>query len=387
MTSTVPERSHRTHGFEPLRPRIARTTVGFFGTPSFSPRLVERRSRLVEIEAKPFNAETPMDVLAEPETPTAAFYVRNHFDVPRVAPESWRLRIDGAVERSMALSLSDLERFPQRTLSATLECAGNGRASMDPTPPGTPWRFGACGTARFTGVPLAGVLQKAGPRRGAREALLVGADRGEVEPGQSEVFARSLPMAVALNGDALLAWEMNGEPLTRDHGAPLRLVVPRWYGIASVKWLTGITVLARPFDGYFQKEKYVYVGESGTPDGAPVTVMRVRSVIGRPADGARLHLGPIEVAGTAWSGSGAIRGVDVSADDGRSWSPATLHPNDSPLAATPWRHRWVPPRPGSYVLMARATDDAGNTQPLGSTHNVHGYGNNVVHRVRLTVVR
>jgi len=257
---------------------------------------------------------------------------------------------------------------------------------MDPLPPGTPWRFGAAGTARFTGTPLASVLEQGRVRSTTIETLFVGADEGEAEPGRSMSFARSLPMAVALHADTLLAWEMNDEPLTRDHGAPLRLVVPRWYGVASVKWLLRITVLSRPFDGYFQEDRYVFTGEPGTPNGTPLTVMRVRAVIGRPSEGARVPLGPVEVVGSAWSGSAAIRSVAVSADGGRTWSTAELRPPRSPYAATTWRHPWIPPKPGSYVLTVRATDEAGSVQPLRSTTNTHGYGNNVVHWVRVTVL-
>ncbi len=293
----------------------------------------------------------------------------------------------GAVERSLDLSLADLKRFRKRTLSVTLECAGNGRASMDPRPPGTPWRFGAAGTARFTGVPLRTVLERARPRPVAVEVMFEGADRGAAEPGRTLPFARSLPADVAFGDEPLLAWAMNGRPLTREHGFPLRLIVPRWYGVASVKWLRRITVLSRAFGGYYQRERYTYAGEPGTSEDAPVTRMRVRAVIARPTEGARLRSGPHWVAGAAWSGFGSIREVAVSADGGRSWSSAELRKPASPYGAMPWRFRWVPPKPGAYTLMARATDGAGNVQPLTSLTNTYGYGNNVVHRIRVRVVR
>ncbi len=339
------------------------------------------------VEETPFIAETPMDAFAEPRTPTSLFFVRNHFDLPRANEDAWRLGVDGLVERPLTLSLPALRSRPARTVSVTLECAGNGRTAMVPPPPGTPWRFGGAGTADFTGVSLRSVLDEARLRPEAKEILFVGADRGEVEPGREEAIARSLPTAVALQDDVLLAWAMNGEPLAPAHGFPLRLVVPAWYGVASVKWLVQITALARPFEGYFQKERYVYVGETGTPHRTPVTRMRVRAIIGRPADGAVVPAGPLEVAGTAWSGFGPISLVDLSVDSGRVWSQTELGEPLSEHAATPWRIRWTPPRPGRYELVARATDDAGNTQPLTSLRNDYGYGNNVVHRVRVTVVR
>jgi DMSO/TMAO reductase YedYZ molybdopterin-dependent catalytic subunit len=281
--------------------------------------------------------------------------------------------------------VKDLQTLPERTAIVTLEWAGNGRTRMNPVPPGTPWAYGAVGTARFTGTPLHLLLDQAGVGAEAIEVVFTGADQGEVEPGRVTRFARSLPLDVARHPDILLAWAMNGEPLPLQHGFPLRLIVPRWYGVASVKWLVGITVLSRPFEGYFQRESYVYVGERGTPEGTPVTLVRVRGVIGRPSDESKLPLGPVEVAGTAWAGTGPISRVEVSADDGRSWAEAALGTVPSPYAATPWRFVWVPPGPGTYTLMARATDSAGNTQPVEPVWNVYGYGGNVVHRIRVTV--
>jgi len=256
---------------------------------------------------------------------------------------------------------------------------------MVPVPSGTPWTYGAVSTATFTGAPLYLLLNQAKIGSEAVEVAFVGADEGEVEPRRLIPFARSLPVNAANDPDTLVAWAMNGEPLPTEHGFPMRLVVPRWYGVASVKWLVRITALSRPFDGYFQRERYVYVGERGTPEGAPVALMRVRAIIARPADGAEVALGPVEVVGVAWSGSGQISRTELSTDGGRSWTEAELGTPPSSYAATPWRFLWSPPRPSIYILMARATDSAGNTQPLHSLWNAHGYGNNVVHRVRVVV--
>lgn len=347
--------------------------------------MAEKPLKLVPVEARPFNAETPMQALAEPLTPIHLFYVRNHFQVPRIKAETWRLAVDGAVMRPHQMSLKDLQSFPERTVTVTMECAGNGRTRMVPVPSGTPWACGAVGSASFTGTPLHLLLERAGLRSEAVEVVFAGADLGEVEPGRTEVFARSLPLALARQPDVLVAWGMNGEPLLPEHGHPLRLVVPRWYGMASVKWLVTISVLPEPFKGYFQRERYVYSGESGTPEATPVTLMRVRAVIGRPADGAELAPGRVEVAGTAWSGAGPIARVEMSVDDGHSWAEAELGTALSTYAATPWRFLWLPSSPGKYALVARATDDAGNTQPPGPVWNAYGYGNNVVHRVRVAV--
>ncbi len=347
--------------------------------------MADRASRLVEVEAKPFNAETPISALAESVTPTALFYVRNHFEAPRTDAKSWRLIVDGLVQRPGTYSLNDLQRGAQRTLPVTLECAGNGRTLMVPRPRGTPWTYGAVGTAHFTGISLHLLLKHAGVRPEACEVLFVGADKGEVKPGRVEPFARSLPLEVARNPDTLLAWAMNGEPLAPEHGFPLRVVVPRWYGVASVKWLVQVTALSKPFEGYFQKDQYVYDQEPQTPPGTPVTVVRVRSIIARPADRAVLDLDEIEVVGTAWSGGGVIHRVEVSTDGGRTWTEAKVAAMRSPYAAVPWQFLWIPKVPGPYVLAARATDSTGNTQPLDSVWNAHGYGNNVVHRIHVTI--
>jgi DMSO/TMAO reductase YedYZ molybdopterin-dependent catalytic subunit len=331
------------------------------------------------------NLEAPLGALGAPLTPTPSFYRRSHFAVPRVDAAAWRLRVAGEVERPLHLALADLAAMPRATLAVTLECAGNGRNLMTPVPEGIPWGLGAVSTAEFTGVRLRDVLEAAGPVPAAVEALFRGADRGPVAPGREECFARSLPLGAARGGDALLAWEMNGEPLAAEHGFPLRLVVPGWYGMASVKWLVEVRLIAERFRGYFQAEHYVYVGEAGTPDGTPVTRARVRSLIAAPADGAALPPGPVELRGTAWSGAAPVARVEVSADRGATWADAELEPAPSPYAAAPWRLAWLPPAPGEYLLMTRATDAEGNTQPAAPVANAQGYGNNCIQRVRVSV--
>ncbi|MCM8749218.1 sulfite oxidase [Thermomicrobiaceae bacterium CFH 74404] len=342
--------------------------------------------RLVIVEREPLNAETPPDALAEPLTPAELFYVRNHFAVPRIDPHAWRLRVEGAVERALELSLEDVQQLPSRTITVTLECAGNGRTLLTPTPGGTPWRLGAVGTARFTGAPLSLLLDRAGLRPEAVELLFVGADQGEVEPGRVEPFARSLPVEEARGPDVLLAWAMNDEPLTADHGFPVRLVVPGWYGMASVKWLARIVALEQAFEGYFQREHYRYVqSDDPVEDAPPVTRARVRSLIVRPADGARLPLAPVEFSGIAWSGYGPVTRVEVSIDGGASWAAAELGADQGLYAARPWSFRWHPPQPGRYTVLARATDALGNSQPLSPQWNRQGYGNNACQAIQVVV--
>jgi DMSO/TMAO reductase YedYZ molybdopterin-dependent catalytic subunit len=336
-------------------------------------------------QAQPLNAETPLSALAQPITPDALFYVRSHLPLPQLDAARWRLAVDGAVTRPLQMSLAEIQQLPAVTLAVTLECAGNGRAFMARAAEGTQWEYGATATAQFTGTPLDTLLERAGIRHEAVELLFAGADQGEVEPGRRAAYQRSLPVPVARHPDTLLAWAMNGEPPAPEHGFPLRLVVPGWYGMASVKWLQRITALTGPFEGYYQKERYVYSGEAGLPDGTPVTCMRVRAVIARPNDGSRLSLAPVDIVGAAWSGDGAIRRVEVSTDVGSTWQEAALLPPASPYAAGPWRHRWHPPGPGRYTLLARAQDAAGNVQPLEPRWNRYGYGNNAVQRVTVVV--
>jgi DMSO/TMAO reductase YedYZ molybdopterin-dependent catalytic subunit len=332
------------------------------------------------------NEETPLRALAEPLTPTADFYQRTNFLVPEIDPETWTLAVHGAVRQPLALGLDELRRMPARTVTMTMECAGNGRTRMTPVPPGHPWELGAVSTARFTGVPLRDVLERAGVDRNAVEVAFAGADAGVTETGLPARFERSLPLDRAMDPDVLLAWEMNGEPLPPPHGFPLRLVVPGWYGVASVKWLAEIRVLDAPFDGFFQAERYIYRGEAGVVDGTPVTRMRVRALIAQPGDGERLPAGAAtEIRGTAWSGEAPVRRVEVSVDGGATWQDARLGESESPYAAVPWSLAWTPPHAGRHLLLARATDDAGNVQPLEPVWNELGYGNNVVQRVEVEV--
>jgi sulfane dehydrogenase subunit SoxC len=271
-----------------------------------------------------------------------------------------------------------------------MECAGNGRSLMTPVPSGTAWALGAVSTGVFGGTSLRNVLEACGVAAAAVEIVFEAADSGVVEGGETVRFTRSLPLEKALHPDTLLAWSLNGEPLAPEHGFPLRLFVPGWYGVASVKWLTGIDAVAEPFTGHFQTDRYVYEDDADYADGEPVTRTHVRSLITRPATGAVVRLNgsqPISLGGVAWSGFGAIVAVEVSDDGGAGWSPARLGSTSSDYAARGWTYDWLPGRgPGEYEVMARATDATGRTQPLEPVWNRLGYSNNVVHRVALSVV-
>jgi DMSO/TMAO reductase YedYZ molybdopterin-dependent catalytic subunit len=332
------------------------------------------------------NEEAPLRALARPVTPTADFFQRTNFLIPEIDSADWSLSVDGLVRTPLTLSWNEVRSMPSRTVAVTLECAGNGRGLLTPLPAGQPWGLGAVSTALFTGVPLRAVLGLAGLADGAVEVLFAGADAADIGSGRTERFERSLPLNKALHPDVLLAWEMNGQPLPPRHGYPLRLVVPGWYGVASVKWLTEIRVLDEAFEGHFQTERYIYIGDPETPDGTPVARMRVRALIGEPSEGEQLTIGmATTVRGTAWSGDAPVSRVEVSFDGGEAWHDAELGAAPSPYAALPWSIAWTPTTPGHHLLLARATDAAGNVQPLAPVWNQLGYGNNAVHRLEVEV--
>ena len=340
--------------------------------------MVDARAAAVDpglrvLTREPYNAETRLDRLDGVLTPVGRHFVRNHFALPE---HPGTLTIDGAVLHPLTLSATELAARPSVTRQVTLECAGNGRALLDPMPPGEPWRLGAVGTAEWTGVPLADLLAEAGLAAGGGRDPLPGRRSRDPARARSEIaFERSLPPDVAQG--ALVAFAMNGEPLTPNHGAPLRLIVPGWYGMASVKWLTGIRVAGQPFRGHFQADRYVV-------DGRPLGLIAPRAVVVSPADGARVRLGPNVIRGLAWSGRGLAR-VEVSTDAGVTWRPARLGPQLADEAWRTWQIGWAAGTPGPAVILARAVDGAGRTQPLAPVRNPLGYGNNASQPVRVEV--
>ena len=335
------------------------------------------RAALVPIKLAPFNAEAAIGNLAAEVTPTREFYVRSNFAPPTFA--DYRLEVAGDVENPLSLDLASLEALGVRTLTTTMECAGNNRLSLAPLPSGEPWSGGAVSTGSWTGVPLASVLARAKPKDGTVEILFEGADRGTPTDGPPDIpFARSLPLEKALHPDTLLVFGMNGQPLNDDHGAPLRLVAPGWYGMASVKWLHRIEAIAEPFRGYYQASRYVYDYGDGSPV-VPVREMLVKSVITSPTEGQRVPVGRSVVRGRAWSGAGAIAQVEVAVGGGESWREARLSPPGGPYTWQAWEMEWEAAAPGRYSLRARATDVHGNVQPAVARWNKHGYGSNGVH--------
>ena len=340
---------------------------------------------LVVHRAHPLNCETSIPALIGGVVmPNAHFYVRNHFGIP-VFDAAWRLRVGGLVDRPLHLSLRDLQNLPARSRVVTLECAGNGRSLLQPPAAGEQWRLGAVSTAEWTGVPLVEVLERAGVMAGAQEVVFRGADQGTLPGADGTVrFERSLKLDLARDPDVLLAYAMNGELLPLQHGHPLRLVVPSWYAVASVKWLTEIEAIAGTFDGHYQVESYYFEREdNGRVMREPATLQRVRALITEPGPDEAVARGDLAIRGVAWSGAAPIARVDVSV--GGEWQEARLIGERTRHSWQWWERLVHVEQPGRVVLRARATDLAGRTQPTQAEWNRLGYGNNAIQEVPIRV--
>jgi len=327
------------------------------------------------VTQSPENSETPLADVHGWVTPTRLFFVRNHFDVPQLDVATWRLSVSGCVARPLVLTWDELDQMPQRTVLATLECAGNGRSFLAQKVPGVQWSAGAVAHAEWSGVALRTVLEQAGVDDGALEIVCEAADCG-TEPDHPELmhFARGLPLAKAMHRDTLLALRMNGEPLTPSHGYPLRLIVPGWYGVASVKWLTRLEASRVPFHGYFQTVKYtIQRHENGNQVTVPLQDMAVKSEIVRPFAGEALGLGKQRVFGLAWAGEEAVAGVEISTDGGKTWHETELLGPSAPYSWTMWEYLWKAEKPGAYEILSRATAASGRAQPTEYDPLYSGY--------------
>jgi sulfane dehydrogenase subunit SoxC len=343
----------------------------------------------VELALSTRNHGLPLEALRYDVTPLGLHYLLTHFDIPHVDAGSWSLSIGGRVDKAFSIGLDELKERSRVTLACTLECAGNGRARLSPRPLSQPWLEEAVGTAEWTGTPLRPLLEEAQVGDGAVEVLFTGLDRG-IQGGSEHSYERSLPVEDALRPEVILAYEINGQPLPPQHGFPLRLIVPGWYGMAHVKWLERIAVLTEPFEGYQQAHQYRRKQSEEDP-GIALTRMLPRSLVvppGLPDFPERqrfLSSGPCELEGRAWSGWGPIVRVEVSVDGGRAWQDATLDEPVGEFGWTRWTYRWKDAPPGEYVVCSRATDAAGNVQPVEPEWNFGGYVNNSVQRVPVTV--
>lgn len=352
--------------------------------------LILGKEKLIIRSLRFYDLETPVTLLNSWITPVDLFFVRNHMSEPTTFdPDAYRLTVGGEVEHPLSLTLADLKKLAAATVTNTLECAGNGRGFYQPRVPGVQWQRGAVGTARYTGPRLKDVLARAAVKPTGKHVMFKGLDE---PPGKVPAFIRSIPIEKALDPDTLLAMEMNGAPLLKHHGYPVRALAPGWIGAASCKWLTEIRVLDREFEGNFMKPAYRMPKESVAPgadvkpeDTVPVTGLYVKSLISRPAEGAAAKLGLVHIAGAAWAGEAEVTKVDVSTDGGRTWNPAQLGRDHAKYAWRFFEYAWKPAKPGAYTLMSRATDSQGRVQPAQGMWNPSGYLWNGLDQVNIHV--
>jgi DMSO/TMAO reductase YedYZ molybdopterin-dependent catalytic subunit len=341
-----------------------------------------------ELQLAARNHGMPLEALQYELTPPGLHYTLTHYDIPMVDVGSWRLSITGSIRRPLELDFAALTVMSSRTVRVTLECAGNGRARLQPRPISQPWLVEAVGTAEWTGVPLAQLLDDAGLSDDAADVVFTGADHG-VERGVEQDYQRGLSIADARNEDVLVAYEMNGSPIPPQHGFPVRLIVPGWYGMAQVKWLRSIDVTTSEFDGFQNAVAYRLRQQSGDP-GVPVTRIEPRALLippGFPDFMSRtrfLPAGEVTLTGRAWSGWAPVERVELSTDGGATWADAAV---DEPASRWSWQAFsaiWQA-TPGEYLLLVRALDTAGHAQPLTAPWNRGGFANNSAQQTRVIV--
>lgn len=345
--------------------------------------------QLIVRRSAPLAAEMPLKSLTRWITPNELFHVLTVMahPLPAIDPAAWRLSIEGQVERPVTLSYEQLKALPARTVVAVLECAGNSRNAASPPLPKSHLGNGYVGNAEWRGAPLQLVLDQAGVKASAREVVLEGADRGKPAFAPAEVpFAKSLPVEKALHPDTLLVYEMNGAPLPREHGGPVRALVPGWYGTYHVKWLTRVEVSERPFDGVFMTQTWrVRRRRDGHVREESVSQVAVKSLIVRPEAGEKLAVGTHRITGAAWSGGKDISSVHVSTDGGKTWHFARLLEPHATYAWRLWEFPWRVTEAGTYTLMARATDTSGAAQPFAYDLDLNGFEVNHVQAVSVEV--
>ena len=342
---------------------------------------------------RPLDAETPVREFVSYLTPNSRFFVRSHFGPPpseAVSEANWKLRVGGLVEGSHEFMLKDLRQMEAVTVTAVIQCSGNGRAFHRPKVPGVQWDRGAVGNAQWTGVRLHDVLAKAGVHAEARHVQFRGADRPVA--GSVPLFVRSIPLEKAIHPDTILAYDMNGRPLPLLHGAPLRVITPGWMGASCIKWLTDITVSQEEAQGFYMQTAYrhptrpVAPGEAvAAADLKPLEAMIVKSIIAQPQDGVSIVHGPVTIQGVAWTGEGKIAKVEVSIDEGQTWQPARLIGENQPYGWRQWQYIWEATGSGPRTILCRATDDHGQTQPKTSPWNPSGFLWNGWDRITVTV--
>lgn len=349
---------------------------------------IEVKPYLKTHQLNPENQETPIYFLRQWYTPSKYFYRRNHFTYPMAENNNFFLQIKGFVNQPMIFQYKDLLSMPSKTVVVPLECSGNKRAFYEPKVFGEQWEGGAISQGVWKGVSLIHILNIVGINPSAKEIVFTGADFG---PRTDLIgyfsFSRSLPLNKALHPDTLIAYELNGKPIPFKHGHPLRLIVPQWYAMASVKWLNHITLVGQPFQGPFQTIDYVYYPDKESDFGKkPVTTMRVNSIIQKPLDYQLLNTGKQMVNGIAWTGKGRISKVEISTDNGNSWNLAKIYEDQSsPYAWTAWSYVWSVKVKGEYTILSKATDSSGRSQPSEAEWNRKGYGYNAISKIKVKV--
>jgi len=329
---------------------------------------------------KPRNAETPVEHLRSWITANAVFFDRNQGEIPsKVDLEAWRLTLTGEVEREVQISFGEILRLPKATVANTLECSGNSRSLLEQKASGNPWTIGGVGNAVWGGVWLRLLLEQAGVKSSGKHVAFEGFDQAKTS------FIRSIPVAKALDS-TLLAYEMNGESLPMKHGFPLRALALGWTGANCVKWLDKITVMEKPFEGFFMDKVYrVFQNGQEPASGQVVTSLKLKSIITQPVGGEKLAPGRVVVLGAAYGGEQEVDRVEVSVDGGETWAEAEFLGLRDRYAWRQWQYVWEAKNSGQFRILARATDDSGAQQPLQADWNVLGYGNNGVKEHGVTV--
>jgi DMSO/TMAO reductase YedYZ molybdopterin-dependent catalytic subunit len=349
---------------------------------------------LIKLSYRPPNYETPVDVLRSAITPSDAFFVRYHLsDIPEVDARNWRLSVGGDGARgALSLSLDDLKQMPAVEVAAVCQCSGNRRGLFDPHVPGVQWGYGAMGCARWKGVRLKDVLDRAGLRNEALEIVLAGTDKGAFD--KTPPFIKSIPVWKAVEDTTLIAYEMNGQPLPHWNGFPARVVVPGWTATYWMKHIARLDVVTTPFDGFWMKSAYriplgrfpvvARFASQETTVNTPITEMVVNALMTSHADGATVPAGrTVAIGGVAWDAGYGINAVDVSTDGGRTWSAAALGDDLGRFAFRPFSATVTAPASGTLRVMARASNRIGQTQAAALIANPAGYHHNVIQTLSL----
>jgi sulfite oxidase len=351
--------------------------------------MADKEKTMIGHSFSSLECEMPVELIQSWVTPVPHFFVRNHLNEPAISPEEWRLTVAGEVEKPITLNLSHLAGMARHSITAVLECAGNGRVFYQPQTPGSPWGRGAVGNAHFSGARLREVLLRAGLKTTAMHVMFRGLDQAS---GQTPPFIRSIPIEKALDEDTIVATHMNHAPLTKHHGSPARAIVPGWIGASWCKWLTEIRVIDKEFDGEFMSEAYrvpcqpIPPGASASGvDTRALTALSTKSIIVGPAHGSTVKTGAIRIHGAAWTSDAEITGVDISTDGGVTWSRAELESECARYAWRLWNYTWKAPEPGDYIVMSRATDSRGCRQPQVATWNPGGYLYHAIDQIKIHV--